>query len=378
MASTGSDLTPGAVFAILLSLALVGGATIYYIKRKDEREPEALPPHPTVPPHRGSRYVQQAAPSATTPPRRMMPPPQAFRQQPPTPAYQQPVYQPPQHVSPPSPAPAHQWTQPPTDDIQHTIAQLAAMLRTSWQHDVDDITVLKTAMQNPSLPREQRQMARQLLIAAHIDIHVPRGHHAPQQQAPDAHAQQPYARSYPTYMQPPPAPAGHQTDVMRPWQDLASQFGSQLGHWAHDVESWLQHPGTATVHVEQPAQQPVTYTPYAMPQPEHHDDAATQDTHAPFMRGPTFWSDTARRTGLIKPGDRLITVAEAQHYMNTIGMGTTLPENGVLDEPTHEAIRAFQIKHHLPITGNIDAETSSAMLYGAFVSATPQVINPGF
>ena len=404
MAAGTSDLTPASVFAILLSLALVGGATIYYIRKKDEGDGGFRPaPHPSTPPAMPGVAVHHRLPAgAGSAPHRMVSrrspmgadygdvasPPRAFRQTQQT----------------------QQWApqQVPTSDVAHILQQVAAQLRAGWQHGVDDVTVLETAAQNPSLTDEARELARRTLAEAHVEIHRQRHDRSPQ--GSPAPRPAPPVTYHPAYM---PQPTAHQSDVSRavPWQDYTQQMGAQLGQWAHDVESWLPHPDAShaathayhqgDVHAPPAA---VTYTPYPMPQPQqpfdHPHDAMVHalaptraELHAHGLvpnpdasggsmpasaRGPTFWSDTARRLGLIKPGDRLINVKEAQHYLNTIGLGAVLPESGDIDEHTHEAIRAFQLKHHLPMTGDVDPETSSALLYQAFVSATPQVIDPGF
>jgi peptidoglycan hydrolase-like protein with peptidoglycan-binding domain len=226
---------------------------------------------------------------------------------------------------------------------------------------------------NPSLSDTQRQMAQQALETAGIAPTFPR---RPRRQ-PQHQQQQPQHDAYMQQMQPQPAHQWQDVGRAQPWQDFAQQLGGQLGgqlgHWAEEAAQWMPHPAAhAAPPVGPPPQHPVTYAPYPMPHevPAAHEAAAAH--------GPTFWSDTARRLGLIKPGDRLITVQEAQHYLNTIGGGQHLSEDGALGDQTRGAIAAFQLGHHLPATGGIDAETSSALLYQAFVAATPQVVSPGF
>lgn len=55
------------------------------------------------------------------------------------------------------------------------------------------------------------------------------------------------------------------------------------------------------------------------------------------------------------------TVAGVQHALNRINQNTNLPENGVFDRDTENAVREFQNTHHLPETGVIDGETIDAL-----------------
>jgi hypothetical protein len=123
--------------------------------------------------------------------------------------------------------------------------------------------------------------------------------------------------------------------------------------WTPD-ESRAQHPS---------AQAPshVTYTP-APPMhatPEHK----TVDTEI----SPTYWSDLVHSAGIKAPKDRLITVREAQHYLNVLGIagedGKPFAEDNDAGRNTRRALTVFQESHHLPMTGTIDRETSAALLY---------------
>ncbi len=330
MATTTSELTPGSVFAILLSLALVGGATIYYIKKREERRlaphehrehhPHALPPPP-----------QQRTPATTPPPATYTPPSMLPHAPPPPPS-------PPPHDAP------HQYTQPSisADDASRALAQVAAMLRAPWQHGVDDITVLQTAIQNPSLPSDQRAMAQEVLSAAHVHAHAHARHRQPQTRRPA----------------PPPPPPPQDVGHAQPWQDF-SRGVAQMSDWVRDV---MQPPPHA-----QPPAPPVTYAPHVMPSLEHPPVAppSAHDLSRPPLPEPgTSWVEAAKAIGLIKPGDPRLSVQEAQHYINMLTTGAIkLVEDGVWGPKTFEALQAFQLAHHLPMTGTLDAETSAALLY---------------
>lgn len=319
MATTTSELTPGSVFAILLSLALVGGATIYYVKKREERArmphehhrhaPPALPPQQpsTTPPH-----VPHVLPQFT-----------------------------PDHRPPPPHAAPHQYTQPSigADDTSRALAQVAAMLRAPWQRGVDDVTVLQTAIQNPSLPADQRAMAQEVLSAAHIEMRA----RAPRRQPP---------MRRPEYV--PPPPPSQDMSRAQPWQDF-SRGVSQMSDWVRDV-----------MQPAPQAQPPVTYAPHVMPSLEHpHETPSVHDLLRPPMPEPgKSWVEAAKAIGLIKPGDPRLSIPEAQHYINMLTTGTIkLVEDGVLGPKTIEALHAFQLAHHLPMTGTLDAETSAALLY---------------
>lgn len=326
MATTTSELTPGSVFAILLSLALVGGATIYYVKKREERarephehhrrhEPHALPPAQRTPAPPVT-YTPHAMPSLTP------------------------------HAPPPHDAP-HQYTQPQisADDTSRALAQVAAMLRAPWQRGVDDITVLQTAIQNPSLPSDQRAMAQEVLSAAHIEM---------RSRAP---RRQPQMRRH-EYAAPVPQDMGH----TQPWQDF-SRGVSQMSDWVRDVMQPTSQP-----------QPPATYAPHVMPSLEHPHvtQPSAHDLSRPPMPEPgKSWVEAAKAIGLIKPGDPRLSVQESQHYINMLTTGTIkLVEDGILGDKTREAINAFQLAHHLPMTGQLDAETSAALLYAGLAQHT--------
>ena len=361
MAASGDGLTPGSVFAIILSLAIVGGATIYYIKKKDEpwgpHEHRSPPPTPPTSPQR----TQPSTPPQMQAQSPRMPPAVQRHALPASPPMQPPMTQ-----QPPFGA-SHQWTQPPpppAQDIAQVLAQAAASIRAPWQQGVDDITVLITALQNPQLSNEFRAYAQQVLAAAHIDIHAHAPHH-PRASMQHPAAPPPYAA--PTHMPP------HQQDVglAQPWQDFshaAQQFGDQASHWMQD----LSH-GAPPVppHVMPSLDHP---SAHVAPPVTHVTPPSAQDLMRPTLltdiaHGPRYWADVAMSLGLIKKGDPLISVREAQQFINMLNMGVHLKEDNLFGDKTRDAIKAFQHAHNLPMTGVIDSETSAALLYAGFMAS---------
>lgn len=60
-------------------------------------------------------------------------------------------------------------------------------------------------------------------------------------------------------------------------------------------------------------------------------------------------------------GESNQTVADVQRSLNRINENTELPENGVFDQATEDAIRSFQNSNRLPDTGTIDQPTIQAL-----------------
>jgi len=149
----------------------------------------------------------------------------------------------------------------------------------------------------------------------------------------------------------------------------------------HDTSPYV--PASYASHPMQAHDHPVTYTPYPMPSlggtqhPQHPYAPAAAPAAPASPYSPTYWVDMAHRLDLIKPGDRLINWREAAHYLNTMGLGH-FPEVDAPTDALKSALHSFQLAHHLPVTGELDPETSAALIYQVFTSATPQFIAPGF
>jgi hypothetical protein len=116
---------------------------------------------------------------------------------------------------------------------------------------------------------------------------------------------------------------------------------------------------------------PVTYTPFPMPQPTPAHEWPRKDPPAPATQAmnPTYWRDLATKMGALVPTAPLMTVRDAQRYLNTLGAA---PHGEILDidndkgKRTTNALSAFQETHHLPMTGNLDPETGAALLYDVY------------
>jgi len=116
---------------------------------------------------------------------------------------------------------------------------------------------------------------------------------------------------------------------------------SAMDRWgAHDASSLPSVTGW-----EPWSQSPVTYRSFPM---------------AP-SRG---WSSLAAQQGL--DTDLSHNVQNAQHYLNAIGIGPHLVEDGILGRHTIDAIVQFQRSRSLPATGRLDGETSSVLSLAVF------------
>jgi hypothetical protein len=201
---------------------------------------------------------------------------------------------------------------------------------------------------------------------------------APATAVHQAHPAQPPTTYQPYPMPQPQQQYGYQDGASDVFQQLGQQLGQipgqMLDTWQQQQQQHPYHPAMYS-HQTQPAVHPHTATQTPVTPAVHIDP---HEPAAGTVYGPTYWHDAVKNLGLMKPADRIITVAEAQHYLNTIGGYPHLAEDNAMGPQTHAAIEAFQMSHHLPKTGLLDKETSSALLYAAFVSATPQMINPGF
>ncbi len=227
---------------------------------------------------------------------------------------------------------------------QSQLATVAAHFRTQRQRNVDDVTVLRGVAINPALSDHDRALARETLRQAGIA--------AP---PPPIHRQAPVAW-----------PAGIDVSMHGAVHPGDYQFADL---WAHAPAQPMPQQHVAT--------KPVTYHPFPMPQPTAH----AAPVH-PAEHDPLYWTNLTQRLGLSKPGDRFITVKEAQHYLNEMGGYQHLDEDDNLGPATQSALEAFQAAHHLPITGQLDFETDHALIYAVVAATTPQLLHhdfgPGF
>jgi hypothetical protein len=314
-------LKPVQIVLITASLAAVGGGVLYVMKRKKAPEAHrdrrgAHRAHPARPAH-APTAAPGGVPSAIAPAPAMI--------QPPIPSGW-PLH--PHHVLPapgtlqsyaPAPAPAYAPT--PTQPLRH-------------HRPMADEGGFADAPQR--LDRWYRHMQRQI-------PDLPGG------VAPIAHAHphaQPYYPSQPDM--------GPQLDhPHRPHHEAipAPPLGSP-------PPTSPTHPHQG-VHIEPPPSAEI-----------HHDPESVHMPAGP--RGPTYWYDLIQHMAIIHPGTQpQVTISDLQQYLNKLAPATNLKIDGILGDRTIAALQAFQSAHGLPVTGHLDRETSSALLYAVMLQHIP-------
>jgi peptidoglycan hydrolase-like protein with peptidoglycan-binding domain len=96
-------------------------------------------------------------------------------------------------------------------------------------------------------------------------------------------------------------------------------------------------------------------------------DGTTAATTTTTIALPKPWADAVTKDGRMGPAftDLLpMSIKGAQKALNDI-FGLAMPLTGLIDSAAQGAIKTFQAQQGLPVTGQLDSETSNALLYMA-------------